>query len=324
MDWVNYIAYIVLMMCFGYMYSKFKHRIEEDDEEIERKLIHQYLLNDGSAGLDGSTKPILWIHTLTDINDRAWKTFGSRNTHGSNQPYINLTIQSIVDNCRDSFKICLVDDRSFARLLPEWEVELDGTPEPIKSRLRQIGFMKLLYKYGGMFVPSTFVCTKNLLSLHESMASDTSHDMYVTEIPAKSVNGAGNTHEFSHQFMGGRRNTPVLEQVITYLSYMVSGDVTAQSDFKGTLATYYGEMIGNGTIGFIPGQAIGTRDANGGAITIDMLMGEAFIQTHDTSYGVWIDELALLGRTKYNWFCVLPQEEVLKANVYVAKLLTTW
>ena len=105
---------------------------------------------------------------------------------------------------------------------------------------------------------------------------------------------------------------------------MVSGDVTAQSDFKGTLATYYGEMIGNGTIGFIPGQAIGTRDANGDVITIDMLMGEAFIQTHDTSYGVWIDELALLGRTKYNWFCVLPQEEVLKANVYVAKLLTTW
>lgn len=324
MDWVNYIAYIVLMMCFGYMYSKFKHRIEEDDEEIDRKLIHQYLLNDGVAGLDGSTKPILWIHTLTDINARAWKTFGSRNTKGSNQPYINLTIQSIVDNCRDSFKVCLIDDRSFVRLVPEWEVELDGTPEPLKSRLRQIGFMKLLHKYGGMFVPATFVCTKNLISIHESMTNGTSHDMYVTEIPAKSVNGAGNTHEFSHQFMGGRRGVPVLEQVITYLSYLISGDVSAQPDFNGTLSKYYGELIGNDTIGFIPGQTIGTRDVNGRAIGIDELMGEEFVHMHDTSCGAWIDELALLRRTKYNWFCVLSQEEVLHANVFVAKLLVTW
>ena len=49
--------------------------------------------------------------------------FHSRNTNNLNQPYLHLTIQSIIDHCSNDFHICLIDDDSFSKLIPEWDIK---------------------------------------------------------------------------------------------------------------------------------------------------------------------------------------------------------
>jgi len=319
MDFVNYVAYIVIMLCFGLLYARFKRRIEQDDEIIELQLINEYLMNSNND-IDNKKKPIIWIHSPTERNSRKWSSFGSRTSVQMNQPYTDLAIQTIVSHCGDSFKICLIDDNSFTKLIPDWDVSLAVSPDPIKSRLRNIGFAKLLHKYGGMFVPISFVCTSNLSEMYHEMITDV--DLFVSEVPSHTINGTGMSHESDEVFIGGKRGAQIIEEYETYISYMVSADVSASSDFLGTINRWLSTQIGNGVVGLIPGQTIGTRDANGSEIIVDDLMSETFIHLHCTSCGILIPEKQLRMRTKFNWFCVLTPYELMQSNVFAAKMLS--
>ena len=44
--------------------------------------------------------------------------------------------------------------------------------EPMKSHFRQLGLAQLVYFYGGMIVPNSFVCTRNLKDLYDTNTSD--------------------------------------------------------------------------------------------------------------------------------------------------------
>ena len=67
---------------------------------------------------DGNNKPKLWIHMDYHINSRKWKNFMSRNSTDLNQPYLYLTIQSIINHNSNDFHICLIDDDAFEKILP--------------------------------------------------------------------------------------------------------------------------------------------------------------------------------------------------------------
>ena len=49
--------------------------------------------------------------------------------------------------------------RSF-KLLPNWDVELSTLPEPLKTNYRYLGMAQLIYVYGGLTVPNSFLCMK--------------------------------------------------------------------------------------------------------------------------------------------------------------------
>ena len=72
--------------------NKLKQNFESNDEY---ELIRKYLLND--SPLYGYNRPKLWIHTKYEINSRKWKNFYSRNTTDLNQPYLHLTIKTIIN-----------------------------------------------------------------------------------------------------------------------------------------------------------------------------------------------------------------------------------
>ena len=55
-------------------------------------------------------KPNIWIHIDYEKNSRNWKSFYSRNSRHLNQPYLHLTIKSIIRYCQDDFNICLIND----------------------------------------------------------------------------------------------------------------------------------------------------------------------------------------------------------------------
>ena len=112
---IKYIGSLAVLFIMSLMYEKYKKRESFDDESKQYELVRKYLLNHSS--LAQSKKPILWIHMNYDMNARSWSSFGSRNNDHLNQPYIFLTIKSIIDKCGSDFNICIIDDSTFGKIL---------------------------------------------------------------------------------------------------------------------------------------------------------------------------------------------------------------
>ena len=89
-----YIFAAIVIIIVSYFADQWKKSFDTDKEE--RELIQKFLLND--TPLYGHNRPKLWIHTTYDINARKWKNFYSRNTTDLNQPYIHLTIKTIINH----------------------------------------------------------------------------------------------------------------------------------------------------------------------------------------------------------------------------------
>jgi hypothetical protein len=159
---VYYVFAISLVVVVSYVATKFKTPFEESKDEYE--LIKQYLLND--SPLEGYKKPKIWIHTKYEYNSRLWSSFHGRSSYDLNQPYIHLTIKSIIDQCGDDFQVCLIDDDTFSKLIPSWDIDLHLVAEPMKSWIRSIGLAELVYYYGGMIVPNSFVCFSSLIGVY--------------------------------------------------------------------------------------------------------------------------------------------------------------
>ena len=82
-----------------------------------------------------------------------------------------MTIKSIINHCGDDFNICLIDDESFTKLLPSWDINVSRMAEPMKSQYRELGMARLLEIYGGLVVPNSFLCIKNLKPFYDDMIS---------------------------------------------------------------------------------------------------------------------------------------------------------
>lgn len=92
---VYYIFAVSLVAVASYVATKFKSPFDENKDEYD--LIKKYLLND--SPLEGYGKPKIWIHSKFEYNSRVWSSFHGRSSYNLNQPYIHLTIKSIIDHC---------------------------------------------------------------------------------------------------------------------------------------------------------------------------------------------------------------------------------
>ena len=146
----NYIILFIIIISLGILYQKYLEKQTRDVSTDGYGEIRKYLLKD--KDLDKSKKPILWIYIPYEYNSRKWLSFGSRNSFELNQPYLYLTVKSIIKNCDQSFKIVLVDDNSFVKLIPQWNINMSILSDPIKTNVRQLAMTKLIYLYGGLNV----------------------------------------------------------------------------------------------------------------------------------------------------------------------------
>ena len=147
----NYSTYVILFLIFivvAFLYNRYKDKLDRESSNENYDSIQKYLLNDYDLG--DVKKPVLWIPIEYDYNSRNWLSWGSRSSHDLNQPYIYLTVRSIIQQCSNSFHICLIDDNSFSKLLENWKYDMNKLSNPIKSYVRQLGLTSILYKYGGL------------------------------------------------------------------------------------------------------------------------------------------------------------------------------
>lgn len=309
--YTHYIYPLTVTVILSFLYNKYK-TVEEDDEHAKNyKLVKKYLLNNSS--LAQNKKPIIWIHMIYEKNARWWPSFESRNTDNLNQPYLYLTLKSIIDKCGEDFNVCLIDDESFANILPGWSVDLSLVADPIKTKIRQLALARVLYNYGGMLLPGSFLCFKNLAPLYT--AGD---KMFVGEMLARTdqVNFFPDT-----RFMGCQKGCATMAKYINYLEILSSSDFTAESQFNASTSRWCYEKIIQNEMTLVPAEVLGMKDTKGKQNTLDVLMSNNFLNLSANTMGLYIPADDILKRTAYQWFARLSARQAMESDTTIGKYL---
>ena len=286
----KWLILVIFAFIANYLYYQYKQS-EETFESCEHyKLVSEYFLDKGNK-----KKPILWIHTSTEINARNWESFGSRNTNQLNQPYLHMTMKSIYDKCKDSFNICLINDDSFASLL-SWNIQLDDLSDPIKTHYRKLGLCMILHEYGGLLVPQSFLCMQDLKPLSRELN-------FAIETTNRSVN-QGYLPDIV--FMGCKKKNVTMKHLIEYQEQLYK-DKTEQSDFNGSVSSWIQHHFK-----IIDGSSIGIKKIDYSPVTLQDLLGttELHIPYH---YGIYMPQEEILQRPKYSWFARMSTDQILES-----------
>lgn len=314
-----YLLSVGVIFTASYFANKMKQPFETNDDY---EMIRNYVLND--SPLYGYNRPKLWIHSQYQVNSRKWNSFGSRNSTDLNQPYLHLVIQSIIDHCGDDFHICLIDDESFSKLIPSWNTDITNMAEPHKQLFRELAMMKILYHYGGMIVPNSFLCMKNLKPLYDQETGNNS--AFVCEAVNKSVDLIKHTKQplfsASTYFMGSPKKHDSLNEIIAYLENRnARSHFTDEYQFKNDVATYLAYMIEQNRLVLLDGAIVGVKTAKGKPVILDHLMEQQPLELVPHIAGLYIPSDELLKRTKYQWFVALSEEDVLESECALTKLM---
>ena len=316
--YAKYIFVILLLIVLGFIFEKYKKSEAKQEKLDQYELIKKYLLNDST--LARTNKPLLWIHVAFDTNARWWPSFGSRNTACFNQPYQYLTIKSIVDKCGDSFNICLIDDKSFNKIIPGWSTKVANLPNPLRPHLRELAMTKLLYYYGGMTIPSSFICLKNLKPLYSKGLS--SATMFCGELPSDS--NVATYKEFfpNNKIMGCKKDCELMEQYINFLERTVSSDYTNELEFTGETDKWLYSHVRQKQIMPLDAKYFGCKTDNNEPVLIDNLLSDDDdFSVSSCAFGIYIPDNKLLLRTNLQWFARLNPEQVLRSNTIIARYL---
>jgi hypothetical protein len=321
-DYKNMFTYLVgaaILITGSYLATQYKKSVEPNDEY---ELIKKYLLND--SPLYGYDKPKLWIHTKYEINSRKWKDFYSRNTTDLNQPYIHLTIKTIINHCGSDFNICLIDDESFSKLIPNWDVDITSLAEPAKSNFRHLALTELIYYYGGMIVPNSFCCTKNLDEFYkEGTLGDRP---FFCEATNHTVNNLNQKRKYLFipdiYFMGATKSNKTILNLVEYLkSICRNPHFSSENEFTGNVSQWLINANNKYMINLVGGEVIGIKTSDRKQILLDNLMEEEYLHFHDSLVGIYVPEDEILKRPKFQWFAYLPSEEIVKCKMIISKYL---
>ena len=108
--------------------------------------------------------------------------------------------------------ICMIDDNAFKKLIPGWNIDMSTISDPILKNMRQFGLMKLLYIYGGMICPVSFLCMKNLIGLYNKGING--GKMFLCETNDKNITSSAFAFYPSINFSGAEKNNQTVLQLI--------------------------------------------------------------------------------------------------------------
>jgi hypothetical protein len=313
----NYIILVIIIIALGILYQKYceKQSMLVPGDSYEE--IRKYLLNESS--LAKSKKPILWIHVPHEYNARDWLSFGSRSSFEVNQPYLYLTVRSIIKQCDQSFYIVIIDDKSFANLIPGWNIDMTLISDPMLYNIRQLALAKLIYNYGGINVPISFLCARDLIGLYEKGTNGDT--MFVCENVNTNITSTTDLFYPDARFMGAKKNNDIMSQYIEFMQRIISADYTAQSEFLGDFDRWCNKRVSNKRLRLIPGTDVGTKTMDEEPVTVDTLLSEEYIHFYPKMYGIWIPSDQILKRIKFEWFARMSPQQIFQGNFILAKYI---
>jgi len=313
----NLLILLFILLVLGILYRRYEDKREREESIDIYENIQQYLLDDDTLGK--SKKPILWIHIPYEYNSRRWLSFGSRSSFDLNQPYLYLTVRSIIKCCDESFTICIVDDSSFKKLIPGWNINMTSISDPVLSKMRMLGMAKLLYMYGGLQCPLSFVCIKDLQGLYNKGIRG--EKMFVCETIDRNSSSVDYDFFPNLRFCGAPKECETVRQLCEYIQYTISNDYTAESKFLGDFNKWCAEKIQSGQMNMIEGVEIGTKTVAEKQIILDDLMSNKYLDLYQGTYGILIPAEEVLNRRKYEWFARLSEQQVLESDTIIGNYI---
>jgi hypothetical protein len=309
------IAIMILVIGLAYLYKRYetKYLYETYDENTD---IRKFFLGKLTRNDIGSIrKPLLWIYVPHEYNGRNWLSFGSRSSYELNQPYLYLTTKSILKHCSTDFHVIIIDDTSFPKLVEDWPY----LNTPLDKRKRLYGLMQIIYTYGGLLTPISFVCFRSLLDLYYTGTRN--NKMFVVEKPNhKTLVDAAFVP--SPYFMGALKENTVLLEFLGYLKGIIETDYTFGSRVEGKMAVWLQNQIAQGKVNLIPGYEVGVMKKDETPVLVDDLLNMSYINMDlESAYGVWVPARDILKRSNYQWFARMSEEQVLLSNVMLGKYL---
>jgi len=317
-----YIFMIALVGIAAYGGNTYKNYVAGTDYKDDYEIVKEYLLNE--SPLYGKNRPKIWIHSKYEVNARKWKNFQSRSSTDLNQPYLFLTVQSIINHCGNNFHICLIDDDSFAKLIPGWDLSIASLADPMKSQARDIAMLQVVYNYGGMIVPNSFLCLKNLVDIYQKgTLEDTpffveNHNRHCNIVKEK----RSNRFIVDVKMMGAKKHSKIVHSLIGFLKgKMSNGHFSQHNEFEGSMQHWLDDALANNNITMIDGEYIGIKTKKKKPILLEDLMEENYLDIdHSRVYGILIPSEDILTRPKYQWFAILPEADVLETRMILSKL----
>lgn len=315
--YLNYIFLFIILIVLFLFYKRYEDKRLSEESLDNIKTIRKYLLNEDE--LAKSSKPILWIHVPYEYNSRKWLSFGSRVSFELNQPYLYLTVRTIIQQCEKDFTICIIDDTSFEKLIPEWSIQMNKISSPVSDKIRMLGLVKLMYIYGGMLCPISFLCIKPLMPLYErGIIGDKAFlcEMTNRNITSTEYNFYPNIH-----FSGAPKNCETWKQLLNFMERMISNDFTAESEFLGEVNRWCNARIHKGEINKIDGLDIGVKTIDDKQILLDDLLSQHYLNIFPNTYGIYIPADEVLKRNHYEWFARMSGKQVLESNTIIGNYL---
>lgn len=312
----DYLFLFVILALAGYLFDKLKLKEEKYKQLDDYDFVKKYLLSDDA--LNGN-KPIIWIHLDFEINSRNWISFGSRNSRYLNQPYKMITMQSIINKSNGDFNVCIIDDDSFGKLLSNWTIDLHKIAEPLRGYMRNLAIMNLIYKYGGMVVPSSYLALQPMINIYNKGMNNS--DSFIIENTDRNITSTYVQYFPTHKFMGGLKGSNSIYELIKYIEIINSHDYTNEQLFIGKLDRKCYELIYNGRMKIIDGKHIGIKTKINKPVIIDNLLQSSYIDFIPDMHGIYIPDNEILSRVKYEWFSRLSPEQVYNADTILSKYM---
>ena len=313
----NLFILFFILIVLGILYKMFEDKRMKQERGETFESIQKYLLDSDSLGK--SKKPILWIHIPYEYNSRNWLNFGSRSSFDLNQPYLYLTVRSIIKNCDNSFKICIIDDASFKKLIPGWNINMTIISDPILSNMRMLGMMKLLYIYGGIQCPMSFLCLKDLIGLYtKGIRGD---KMFVCETVDRNISSTDVDFYPNLSFCGAPKECETVRELCNFIQRTASHDYTADTKFSGDFDKWSKQRIENGKINMIEGVEIGTKTIDEKQIIVDDLMSNHYLDLYQGTYGILIPSEEILNRKKFEWFARMSPKQIMESDTIIGNYL---
>ncbi len=316
-SFTNLFILFFILIVLGVLYKRFEDKMAREESSDIYESIQQYLLDDETLGK--SKKPILWIHVPYEYNSRNWLSFGSRSSFDLNQPYLYLTVRSIIKNCDKSFTICIIDDTSFKKLIPGWNINMTSISDPILSNMRMLGMMKLLYIYGGIQCPISFLCLKDLNELY--IKGTRGEKMFVCETVDRNVTSTDVDFYPNLSFCGAPKECETVRELCNFIQRTASHDYTADSKFLGEFDKWSKERIHSGKINMIEGVEIGTKTVDEKQIIVDDLMSNNYLDLYQGTYGILIPSEEILNRKKFEWFARMSPKQEMESDTIIGNYI---
>lgn len=306
---LNFVIAFILVLVLLMLYKNYESKQETDQYSSLKK----YLLRD--APIVKNQKPILWIYVPSVPNGRKIRKFGDGHSVDLNQPYLFLTLKSIIKANENSFTICIVDNHSFRKLIPGWEHDISRMSSPISCNMISLACAKILYIYGGLLVPISFLCFGDLIDICNA------GPMVVCENRNKSSTYINHKFTTDVTFMGCEKENETMLSYATFMEKVISFDNTAHFQFKGGANEWVYEKVKEGApITVITGEDIGVK-MKGNPITIEDLFSEKPLTFSKNCYGVYIPMEEITNRGNYEWFSRLSKKEVMEGNTNIQKYI---